>query len=202
MLLFAGLGNPGAQYVRNRHNIGFMAVDEVVRRHGFGSWRRKFQGEIAEGILEGVKVLAVKPLTFMNDSGRCVGQAMRFYGIEPGDLYAFHDEIDLVAGKVRVKLGGGTAGHNGLRSLDAHIGNGFRRVRIGIGHPGEKERVHGHVLGDFSKADASWVDPLLAAIGEHVPLLARHEDGRFQNKVHLALNPAEKNAPPQPAEKV
>jgi PTH1 family peptidyl-tRNA hydrolase len=201
MLLLVGLGNPGAQYARNRHNIGFMAVDEIVRRHGFGRWRRKFRAEISDGMLDGVKILALKPMTYMNDSGRSVGQAMRFYDLGPADLYAFHDELDLVAGKVRVKLGGGAAGHNGLRSLDAHVGNEFYRVRIGIGHPGEKERVFGHVLGDFAKADALWVDPLIAAIGEHAPLLARHEHGRFQNKVHLALNPVDKDAKPQPADK-
>lgn len=196
MLLFVGLGNPGARYARNRHNIGFMAADEIVRRHGFRNWRRKFQGEIADGFLDGVQVLVLKPQTFMNESGRSVGEAMRFYGVEPAHLYAFHDELDLVAGKVRVKLGGGTAGHNGLRSIEAHIGNGFCRVRIGIGHPGQKTRVHGHVLGDFAKADAAWVDPLVEAIGEHAPLLARHEHGRFQNKVHLALNPVDKSLGP------
>jgi PTH1 family peptidyl-tRNA hydrolase len=198
MLLFVGLGNPGARYTRNRHNIGFMAVDEIVRRHTFGRWRRKFQGEISDGVLDGVPILVLKPMTYMNESGRSVSQALRFYGLTSSDLYAFHDEIDLVAGKVRVKQGGGTAGHNGLRSLDAHIGNEFYRVRIGIGHPGEKERVHGHVLGNFAKADALWVDPLLAAIAEHAPLLARYEVGRFQNKVHLALNPVDRHTRSQP----
>jgi PTH1 family peptidyl-tRNA hydrolase len=198
MLLFVGLGNPGAQYTRNRHNIGFMAVDEIVRKHGFGRWRRKFQGEISDGVLDGVPILVLKPMTYMNDSGRSVGQALRFYSLSSSDLYAFHDEIDLVAGKVRVKQGGGTAGHNGLRSLDAHIGNEFYRVRIGIGHPGEKERVHGHVLGDFAKTDALWVDPVLAAIAEHAPLLAHYEVGRFQNKVHLALNPVDRHTRSQP----
>ncbi len=190
MLLFVGLGNPGARYERSRHNIGFMAIDEIVRRHNFGSWRRKFQGEVSAGTLDGVSILALKPLTYMNDSGRSVGQAMRYYGLEPSDLYVFHDEIDLVAGKVRVKLGGGAAGHNGVRSLDAHIGNDFYRVRIGVGHPREKQLVQGHVLGDFTKADVAWVDALLSALGEHAPLLARHDTSRFQNKVHLALNSA------------
>ncbi len=181
MLLFAGLGNPGAQYVRNRHNIGFMAVDEVVRRHGFGSWRRKFQGEIAEGILEGVKVLAVKPLTFMNDSGRCVGQAMRFYGIEPGDLYAFHDEIDLVAGKVRVKLGGGTAGHNGLKDTQARLSTPeFWRLRIGIGHPRTlqvEQDVADFVLHPPRKDEQTAIDQALERAEAIVDLLV---DGKFE----------------------
>jgi PTH1 family peptidyl-tRNA hydrolase len=193
MLLFVGLGNPGARYMRNRHNIGFMAVNEIVLRHGFSAWRHKFQGEVADGVLDGVRVVCLKPLTFMNASGSSVGAAMRFFSLEAGNVYAFHDELDLMAGKVRVKLGGGTAGHNGIKSLAAHIGNGFCRVRIGIGHPGEKARVHGHVLGDFAKADSLWVGPLLAAIGENAPLLAHHDHGSFQNKVHLALNPVVKD---------
>jgi peptidyl-tRNA hydrolase, PTH1 family len=192
MLLFVGLGNPGQEYARNRHNIGFMAVEEICRRHGFSTWRRKFQGLIAEGLLADRKVLALKPLTYMNQSGRSVGEAMRFYQLQPAEVYAFHDELDLLAGKLRVKTGGGTAGHNGIRSLDAHIGPGFHRVRLGIGHPGERNRVHGHVLGDFAKSDAQWVLPLLDAIGEHAPLLAMGNEASFQNKVHLALNPVSK----------
>jgi PTH1 family peptidyl-tRNA hydrolase len=192
MLLFVGLGNPGPQYARNRHNIGFMALDAICRRHGFPPWRRKFQGVIAEGPIAGKKILALKPATYMNESGRSVGEAMRFYQAEPSDVFVFHDEIDLLSGKLRVKTGGGTAGHNGIRSIDAHIGNGFHRVRLGIGHPGERKRVHGHVLGDFTKSDAQWVVPLLEAIADNTGLLVMRNEASFQNKVHLALNPVEK----------
>ena len=192
MLLFVGLGNPGPQYARNRHNIGFMAVDGICRRHGFAPWRRKFQGVIAEGAIADKKILALKPMTYMNESGRSVGDAVRFYQAEPSEVFVFHDEIDLLAGKVRVKTGGGTAGHNGIRSIVAHIGNGFHRVRLGIGHPGERGRVHGHVLSDFAKSDAQWVVPLLEAIAENAGLLASGSEANFQNRVHLALNPASK----------
>jgi PTH1 family peptidyl-tRNA hydrolase len=192
MLLFVGLGNPGPQYARNRHNIGFMALDAICRRHGFPPWRRKFQGVIAEGPIAGKKILALKPATYMNESGRSVGEAMRFYQAEPSDVFVFHDEIDLLSGKLRVKTGGGTAGHNGIRSIDAHIGNEFHRVRLGIGHPGERRRVHGHVLGDFTKSDAQWVVPLLEAIADNTGLLVIGNEASFQNKVHLALNPGEK----------
>jgi PTH1 family peptidyl-tRNA hydrolase len=195
MQLFVGLGNPGAEYVRNRHNIGFMAVDEIVRRHSFGAGRRKFQGVMAEGTLAGEKIIALKPATYMNESGRSVGEAMRFYGIAPADVFVFHDEIDLLAGKVRVKVGGGSAGHNGIRSIDAHIGSDFCRIRLGIGHPGERARVHHHVLGDFAKADAAWVVPLIEAVAEHVPLLVSGNASSFQNKVHLALNPEDRKEP-------
>ena len=191
MLLLVGLGNPGPKYQRNRHNIGFLAVDAIVRRHRFSAWRRKFQGELCEGLLDGVKVLVLEPRTYMNESGRSVGEAVRFYGFLPDEVVVFHDELDLPAGKLRAKLGGGVAGHNGLRSIARHIGPDFHRVRLGIGHPGEKERVTGHVLGDFAKADAAWLEPLLDAIAEHAPLIARGEFASFQNKVHLALNPAE-----------
>ena len=192
MLLFVGLGNPGPQYARNRHNIGFMALDAICRHHGFPPWRRKFQGVIAEGPIAGKKILALKPATYMNESGRSVGEAMRFYQAEPSDVFVFHDEIDLLSGRLRVKTGGGTAGHNGIRSIDAHIGNGFHRVRLGIGHPGERGRVHGHVLGDFTKSDAQWVMPLLEAIADNAGLLVIGNEASFQNKVHLALNPVEK----------
>lgn len=194
MLLFVGLGNPGTQYALNRHNIGFMAVDAIASRHRFSPWRRKFQGVIAEGILGGAKVIALKPGTYMNESGRSVGEAMRFFQSESSDIYVFHDEIDLMAGKVRVKTGGGTAGHNGIRSIDAHIGSGFHRVRLGIGHPGERHRVHGHVLGDFAKSDREWLEPLLDAVAEHADLLATGGEASFQNKIHLALNPVDKTA--------
>jgi PTH1 family peptidyl-tRNA hydrolase len=192
MLLFVGLGNPGPEYSRNRHNIGFMALDEICRRYGFTPWRRKFQGAIADGVIAGEKVLALRPLTYMNESGRSVGEAMRFYQLEPGSVFVFHDELDLLAGKLRVKTGGGTAGHNGIRSIGAHIGPDFHRVRLGIGHPGERHRVHGHVLGDFAKSDAEWLLPLLDAIAENAPFLVAGNAGSFQNKVHLALNPVSK----------
>jgi PTH1 family peptidyl-tRNA hydrolase len=190
MHLLVGLGNPGPKYRGHRHNIGFMAVDEIVRRHGFSLWRRRFHGEAAEGLLDGGKVLALKPMTFMNNSGRAVGEAVRFYGIDPAQVIVLYDEIDLEPGKVRVKFGGGAAGHNGIRSLIAHVGPHFQRVRLGIGHPGDKTIVQPHVLSDFTKADRAWLAPLLDAVAEHIELLVRGQDGSFQNKVHLALNPA------------
>ncbi|HLP67614.1 MAG TPA: aminoacyl-tRNA hydrolase, partial [Rhizobium sp.] len=161
MLIIAGLGNPGAKYSENRHNIGFMAVDAIHRRHRFSPWSKKFKAEIAEGEIAGEKVLLMKPQTFMNLSGEAVGEAMRFYKLKPADIVAIHDELDLPAGRARMKTGGGHGGHNGLKSLDAHCGKDYRRLRLGIGHPGDKERVHGHVLGDFSKVDRTWLDPLL-----------------------------------------
>ncbi|MGH6874643.1 MAG: aminoacyl-tRNA hydrolase [Aestuariivirgaceae bacterium] len=194
MLLFVGLGNPGAQYALNRHNIGFMAVDAIASRHRFSPWRRKFQGVVAEGILGGMKIIALKPGTYMNESGRSVGEAMRYFQCDSSDVYVFHDELDLLSGKVRVKTGGGTAGHNGIRSIDAHIGSGFHRVRLGIGHPGERHRVYGHVLGDFAKSDKDWLGPLLDAVAEHAGLLATGGEASFQNKIHLALNPVDKTA--------
>ena len=187
MLLFAGLGNPGAKYANNRHNVGFMAADAIARRHGFSAWARKFQAELAEGVLAGEKVLLLKPQTFMNLSGQSVGQAMRFYKLEPRDLTVFYDEIDLAAGKLRVKVGGGSGGHNGIRSLDQHVGADYRRVRIGVGHPGVKELVHGHVLSDFVKADRAWLEPVLDAIADNAALLAKDDDSGFMNKLALAL---------------
>ncbi len=192
MLLVVGLGNPGPEYARNRHNIGFMAVDAIHARHRFGPWRAKFQGEIADGAVGGDKALLLKPMTYMNASGRSVGQAMQFYKLKPEDVVVLHDELDLAAGKVRVKAGGGAAGHNGIRDIAAHIGPEFRRVRIGIGHPGEKDRVLGHVLKDFAKDDRTWLDPLLDAIGEGFPLLAAGEDSKFMSKVSLVVSPPEK----------
>lgn len=186
MLLIAGLGNPGAKYAGNRHNIGFMAADAIARRHGFSPWRAKFGGEIAEGAFGDEKALILKPQTFMNESGRSVGEALRFYKLEPDDLVVLHDELDLPPGKVRVKTGGGHGGHNGLRSIDAAIGKEYRRVRLGIGHPGAKELVHGHVLHDFAKADRTWLEPLLDAVAQHAPLLARGDDATFANRLHLA----------------
>ncbi len=190
MHLLVGLGNPGPKYAGNRHNIGFMAVDEMVRRHGFSPWRKRFQGEVSEGTFSGEKVLVLKPMTYMNESGRAVGEAMRFYDIDPAQVIVLYDELDLEPGKVRVKFGGGAAGHNGIRSMIAHCGPHFQRVRLGIGHPGDKALVHPHVLSDFAKADRQWLDPLIAAVAENIPLLVHGEDGSFQNKVHLALNPS------------
>ncbi|MBX3494284.1 MAG: aminoacyl-tRNA hydrolase [Parvibaculum sp.] len=191
MILLVGLGNPGEKYARNRHNIGFMAADAVVRRHSFAAPRARFQGLVSEGTLEGEKAIVLKPTTYMNESGRAVGEAMRFYKLEPADVVVFHDELDLAPAKLRIKTGGGAAGHNGIRSIAAHIGPDFRRVRIGIGHPGEKTRVLGAVLGDFSKTEMKdWVEPLIDAIADAAPLLATAKDATFANKVHLALNPA------------
>ena len=189
MILLVGLGNPGEKYARNRHNIGFMAADANVRRHSLSPPRARFQGLAGEGTLAVEKTIVLKPTTYMNESGRAVGEAMRFFKLTPADIVVFYDELDLEAGKVRMKTGGGAAGHNGIRSIAAHIGPEFRRVRIGIGHPGAKERVLGHVLGDFSKADAAWVEPMLDAMADAAPLLAQGKDATFANKVHLALNP-------------
>jgi PTH1 family peptidyl-tRNA hydrolase len=188
MLLFVGLGNPGARYAGNRHNIGFMVVDAIARRHGFPAWRRRFQGVAAEGPLGGERVQLLLPGTFMNDSGRAVAEAMRFYKLPLSDVVVIHDELDLPPGKVRVKTGGGVAGHNGLRSITAHVGNDYRRVRIGIGHPGVKELVHPYVLTDFPKAEHGWVEALTGIIADNAEMLARGEDASFQNKVHLAMD--------------
>jgi peptidyl-tRNA hydrolase, PTH1 family len=189
MFLFVGLGNPGDRYEANRHNIGFMAVDEIVRRHGFSTWRQKFQAHASEGKIAGERVLVIKPQTYMNDSGQSAGAAMQFLKIDPSRVIVFYDELDLLAGKLRVKTGGGAAGHNGIRSLIAHIGADFQRVRIGIGHPGDKALVYNHVLSDFAKSDKEWVVPLLDAVAENVGLLIEGKDAPFQSKVHLAVNP-------------
>ncbi len=188
MLLFVGLGNPGARHAGNRHNIGFMAVAAIAKRHGFPSWRRRFQGVAAEGLLSGERVLLLLPGTFMNESGRAVEEAAHFYRIALGDIAVFHDELDLPPGKLRIKTGGGNAGHNGLRSISAHLGNEYKRVRIGIGHPGVKELVHSYVLSDFAKAEKPWVETLCEAVADNAGLLARGEDAGFQNKVHLAMD--------------
>ena len=187
MLLFAGLGNPGAKYRNNRHNVGFMAADAIARRHSFSPWSKKFQAEIAEGRIGGEKVLLIKPQTFMNLSGQSVGEALRFYKLEPSAVTVLYDEIELPAGKVRVKTGGGSAGHNGIRSLDQHLGKDYRRVRIGVGHPGAKEMVHGHVLGDFSTSDREWLDVLLDAIADNAEMIAKGDDNGFMNRVTLTL---------------
>ena len=187
MLLLAGLGNPGSRHAGNRHNVGFMAVDAVAKRHGIGPWRRRFQGVACEGPLGRERTLLLLPGTFMNESGRAVAEAAHFYKLEPKDIVVVHDELDLPPGKVRVKKGGGIAGHNGLRSVTEHIGNEYRRVRIGIGHPGVKELVHPYVLSDFAKSDRDWVTALCDVIADNVELLAKGEDATFQNKVHLAM---------------
>lgn len=187
MRLFVGLGNPGPRYAKNRHNIGFMAVEAVARAHAVPPWRRRFSGQATEGVFGGERVLLLRPETYMNDSGRAVAEAQRFYKIELGDIVVFHDELDLPPAKLRVKLGGGNAGHNGLRSITAHCGNDYRRVRIGIGHPGDKALVHPYVLSDFARSEEPWVDDLCRACAEHAVLLARGEDASFQNKVHLAM---------------
>lgn len=186
MKLFVGLGNPGERYARQRHNVGFMAVERIAVRHGFGSWRARFQGRLAEGQLAGERIWLLLPQTFMNESGRSVAEAARFMKLPPVDIIAFHDELDLAPGKVRVKLGGGVAGHNGLRSMDACLGSReFHRVRIGIGHPGHKDQVVGHVLSDFHKVEQTWLEPLLDAIAEAAPTLARGDQSGFMNKVAL-----------------
>ena len=187
MRLFVGLGNPGTKYALNRHNIGFMAVDEIARRHGFAPWRRRFQGMTSEGTLDQEKVVLLRPETFMNESGRAVQEAANFFKLGIDDIVVFQDELELPPAKVRVKIGGGIAGHNGLRSISAHIGNDYRRVRLGIGHPGVKELVHGYVLSDFAKSDRPWVEALCAVMADNAGLLARAKDSTFQNKVHLAM---------------
>jgi PTH1 family peptidyl-tRNA hydrolase len=188
MQLFVGLGNPGAKYVNNRHNIGFMAVEAIAKRHSFAPWRRRFQGVATEGSIGGEKVLLLLPGTYMNESGRAVAEAMHFYKMGLGDIAVFHDEIELPAAKVRVKVGGGIAGHNGLRSISAHVGNDYKRVRLGVGHPGVKEMVHAHVLGDFAKSERPWVEALCDILADNAAMLADGKDSSFQNKVHLAMD--------------
>ena len=187
MLLFVGLGNPGAKFAGHRHNIGFAVVDEIARRHGFAPWRRRFQGETAEGTLDRERVVLLRPLTFMNESGRAVQEAASFFKLSAGEITVFQDELELPPAKVRIKVGGGIAGHNGLRSISSHIGNDYRRVRIGIGHPGIKELVHSYVLSDFAKSERPWVESLCEAIADNAGLLTTDRDSTFQNKVHLAM---------------
>ena len=199
MKLFVGLGNPGAEHALNRHNVGFMAVDAIATAHRFPAWRKRFQGAASEGKLGDEPVLLFKPGTFMNASGRAVSEAVRFYKLDLSDVVVFHDELDLAPGKVRVKTGGGVAGHNGLRSLSAHIGNEYVRVRIGIGHPGQRDLVTHHVLHDFAKADAAWLKPLLDAIAAEAPYLAEGAVDKFQSRVAHALQaePSPEEAPPR-----
>lgn len=189
MQLFVGLGNPGAKYARNRHNIGFMALDEIARDHGFAPWRSKFQGQITEGMLGREKVILLKPETFMNLSGQSVGEAMRFYKLAPSDVTVFHDELDLAPARLKHKTGGGHAGHNGLRSIHSHIGESYHRIRLGIGHPGHKDRVAGYVLSDFAKADEAWLDDLLRGICDGAPALAEGDSAKFSNAVALRVTP-------------
>src|SRR4051812_5510069 len=188
MRLFVGLGNPGAKHAGNRHNIGFMVAQEIAKRHAFAPRRRRFQGVATEGNVGREKVLLLLPGTYMNESGRAVAEATHFYKLPLGDIVVFHDEIELPPAKVRVKTGGGIAGHNGLRSISAHVGNDYRRVRIGVGHPGVKELVHAHVLSDFAKSERPWVETLCDVIADNAELLAQAKDSSFQNKVHLAMS--------------
>ncbi|WDI31223.1 aminoacyl-tRNA hydrolase [Hyphococcus flavus] len=193
MLLLVGLGNPGEKYARHRHNVGFMAADAIADAHGFDAQKSKFRGELREGFLAGpagrTKALILKPQTYMNESGRSVGEALRFYKLPPEDVFVFYDELDLAPGKLRVKTGGGAAGHNGIRSIEAHIGNEFHRIRIGIGHPGDKSRVTGHVLGDFAKTDYEWLSPMLDAIAQAAPLLSDENSNKFASSVAQNLVP-------------
>lgn len=190
MKLFVGLGNPGSEYAGNRHNVGFMAVDQIARAHRFGPWKRKFQGHAADGEIAGEKVLLLKPDTYMNESGRSVGEAARFLKIPEADIVVFYDEIDLGPSKLKVKTGGGNAGHNGLRSISAHLGNDYVRVRIGVGHPGAKELVARWVLSDFAKADQAWLEPLLDAIAKAAPRLLKDDQSRFLTDVAKDLGEA------------
>lgn len=187
MRLLVGLGNPGPRYAGNRHNIGFMIVDAIARRHGVGPWRRRFHGYVAEGQVAGERVLLLKPDTYMNESGRAVAAAAQFYKLDAGDITVFHDEIDLPPAKLRVKTGGGNAGHNGLRSISAHLGNDYHRVRVGVGHPGMRELVEYYVLQDFAKAERPWVEAMCDAIADNAGLITKSQDASLQNKVHLAL---------------
>ncbi|WP_323778035.1 aminoacyl-tRNA hydrolase [Leisingera sp.] len=200
MKLFVGLGNPGPKYERNRHNIGFMALDRIAADHGFSPWKVKFQAMICEGSLGGEKVLLLKPQTFMNLSGQSVGEAMRFYKLTPADVVVLHDELDLAPGKARMKQGGGHAGHNGLRSIHSHIGADYARVRLGIGHPGHKDAVAGYVLRDFPKADEGWLDDVMRGISDGAAELAKGDGGKFMNAVALRVAPPRSSAAKPKAE--
>jgi peptidyl-tRNA hydrolase, PTH1 family len=188
MLLLVGLGNPGPRYAGNRHNIGFMAVQAIARGHDIKPWRRKFQGVAVEGTIAGAKLLLLLPGTFMNESGQAVQEAANFYKLDAGNIVVFHDELELPPGKLRVKVGGGNAGHNGLRSISAHIGNDYKRVRFGIGHPGDKDLVEPYVLQDFAKSEWPWVEALCEIVADNAALLVEGKDSTFQNKVHLAMD--------------
>ena len=192
-LLIAGLGNPGSEYARNRHNVGFMAIDHIHARYRFAPFKTRFRGDVAEGSIDGRKTFLLKPMTFMNESGIAVGALAKFYKLPLNAIIVIHDDLDLVGGKLRVKTGGGDGGHNGLRSITSALGPDYRRLRIGIGHPGTKERVYGYVLGNFTRADEDWLEPLLAAISDALPKMAADDDAGFMNKVAVLL------APPKPA---
>lgn len=193
MLIFAGLGNPGPKHARQRHNIGFMAVDEIIRRYDFSLRQSKHHAYVAEGMIGGEKILTLKPKTFMNESGRALGSAVRFHKLRPGAVTVLYDELDLAPGKVRVKMGGGHAGHNGIRSISSHIGQDFRRVRIGIGHPGDKKRVHSYVLSDFPKAEQAWVERTVDAVADALPLLIEGDDAGFMTRVAYLAPPPGKD---------
>lgn len=201
MKLFVGLGNPGAQYARHRHNVGFMALDRIAEAHGFGAWRKRFQGETSEGTLRGERVVLLKPSTYMNESGRAVGEAARFLKIPLEDISVFHDEIDLAPAKLKVKSGGGNAGHNGLRSISAHLGNDYARVRIGVGHPGSKDAVAHYVLHDFARVEYDWLDPMLDAMADAAPWLAKGDAARFLSHSALKMQDGSGEAEAAPAEK-
>ena len=190
MLLFVGLGNPGKEYAGNRHNIGFMAIDAIARASSFPAFRKKFQGETSEGSIGAERVVLLKPLTFMNDSGQAVAAAAKFHKIALADIVVLHDELDLAPGKLRIKTGGGEAGHNGLRSITAHMGKDYKRIRLGIGHPGDKARVYSYVLSDFAKSDLGWVETLCDSIARNVECLVKSDDAGLQNRVHLAMDAA------------
>jgi PTH1 family peptidyl-tRNA hydrolase len=194
MKLFVGLGNPGKEYARHRHNVGFMALERIAARHDLGPWKKRHRALVAEGLIGGRRVMLLMPQTYMNESGQAVGEAQRYLKIPEGDIYVFHDEIDLPPGKLKVKTGGGNAGHNGLRSISAHVGNDYVRVRIGVGHPGSKDAVIGYVLHDFSKADQAWLEPTLDAIADAAGHLAGGDDARFLTDVARRLQPARAGA--------
>ena len=191
MHLFVGLGNPGAAHARNRHNVGFLVLDALARRWGFAPWRKRFRGLAAEGRIDGARALGFKPETWMNRSGVAVGEAARFYKVPPARVVVVHDEVDLAPGKIRVKTGGGSAGHNGLRSIDAHFGNAYRRMRIGVGHPGDKALVTSFVLRDFAAEDRAWLDALLPAVVDAAPWIVRDDDPGFMTRVALLRSRAE-----------
>jgi PTH1 family peptidyl-tRNA hydrolase len=192
MHLIIGLGNPGAEYAAHRHNIGFLAVDEIARQHSFPPFRQKFSALVSEGVIDGEKIMLIKPQTFMNRSGDSVAQAAQFYKLAPTDISVIHDELDLTPGKVRVKTGGGNGGHNGLRSIESHLGKDFIRIRLGIGHPGHKDRVHSHVLSNFHKAENEWLEPLLDALAKNAALIAKGDAAGLMNKLALAMPSAPK----------
>ncbi|NVJ91986.1 MAG: aminoacyl-tRNA hydrolase [Methylocystaceae bacterium] len=202
MILLVGLGNPGGKYAKNRHNIGFMALDSIVRRHSFGPWKSKFSGQMCEGSIDGVKVLALMPETFMNESGRSVGAAARFYKVDPDHIAVLHDDLDLAFTKIKIKTGGGHGGHNGLRSIDAHMGKEYKRIRLGIGHPGSKEKVHGYVLGDFAKAETPALEKMLDAVSQHIGFIVKDDNTAFMNQYAMDIRPQRPNNPKADAEKI